>query len=240
MTQTTTHYDETENSNTLPKGDYSAKCSRWAWDTAKSGDPCLACQFTLTSGRPGWTLEGRLYFDMDETRADKFGRTAADRSLEALHAMGFEGDLGSLDGLDADPDCITRGEVTLVVDINEKGYNVVKFINAPRSTRELKVFAEPDQGTKQGFFAKMAARSKALAAKTNATGARPIGGASRATPAQASAANRAASQNARPVAQASAAKPAPSAAPPRGPGLGARTDERFRDETPVDDSDIPF
>lgn len=244
---TTTHYDETENSNTLPKGDYTAKCSRWAWDTTQNGDPCLACQFTLSSGKPGWTLEGRLYFDTE--REDKLGRTAADRSLEALHAMGFEGDLSSLDGLDADPDCLTRGEVTLVVDVNEKGYNVVKFINAPRSTRELKVFAEPDVNTKQGFFAKMAARSKALAAKSSATGARPLGASNhsntpRATPAQSSAAdraaNRAASQNARPVAQASAAKPAPSAAPPRGPGLGARTDERFRDETPVDDSDIPF
>lgn len=234
---TTTHYDETE-TNHLQAGTYSARCTAFAWDTTKNGDPCLACQFSLTSGKPGFVLEGRLYFDTE--KEDTKGRTAADRSLEALNAMGFEGDLSALDGLDADPECITKGSVDLVVEINERGYPVVKFINAPRSARDLRVFNAPDQGTKQGFFAKMAARSKALAAKTNATGARPIGGASRATPAQASAANRAASQNARPVAQASAAKPAPSAAPPRGPGLGARTDERFRDETPVDDSDIPF
>ena len=236
---TTTHYDETE-TNHLQAGTYSARCTAFAWDTTKTGDPCLACQFSLTSGKPGFVLDGRLYFDTE--KEDTKGRTAADRSLEALNAMGFEGDLSALDALDADPDCITKGSVDLVVEINERGYPVVKFINAPRSARDLRVFNAPDQGTKQGFFAKMAARSKALAAKTNATGARPIGGASRATPAQSGAADRAAdraaSQNARPVA---AAKPAPSAAPPRGPGLGARTDERFRDECrDSSDDDIPF
>lgn len=235
--ETTTHYDETsENPNALPKGDYSAKCTRWSWDTTRDGDPCLACQFTLTSRKPGWTLEGRLYFDTE--REDKLGRTAADRSLEALHAMGFEGDLTSLDGLDAEPGAITRGEVTLVVDINEKGYNVIKFINAPRGARELRVFAEPDNQTKGGFFAKMKARGAALAAKSAASGTRPMMAQSRDA-----AASRAASQNARPAPTqtAAAARPAvpqKQSAPARGPGLGA-PDERYRDETPTDD-DIPF
>lgn len=241
-TETTTHYDETsENPNVLPKGDYSAKCTRWSWDTTRDGDPCLACQFTLTSGKPGWTLEGRLYFDTE--REDKLGRTAADRSLEALHAMGFEGDLGSLDMLDADPDCIKAGTVDLVVEINEKGYPRVKFVNAPRSTRELRVFAEPDAGTKGGFFAKMKARGAALAAKAAATGTRPM--MAQGAQNRDAAASRAASQNARPAPTqtAAAARPAvpqKQSAPARGPGLGA-PDERFRDEyrTPEED-EIPF
>lgn len=234
---TTTHYDETETTTNLHAGTYGARCTAWSWDTTKNGDPCLALLFELTAGKPGYALDGRLYFDTD--KEDSKGRTAADRSLEALHAMGFEGDLGSLDMLDADPDCIKAGTVDLVVEINEKGYPRVKFVNAPRSARELRVFAEPDAQTKGGFFAKMRARGAALAAKTAATGTRPMMAQSRDA-----AASRAASQNTRPApAQAAAARPATpqkQSAPARGPGLGA-PDERFRDEYRAPEEDeIPF
>lgn len=240
---TTTHYDETETTTHLQAGTYSAKCTTWSWDTTKSGDPCLAMLFTLTNGKPGYALDGRLYFDTD--KEDSKGRTAADRSLEALRALGFEGDLSSLDYLDAAPDCLKAGTVDLVVEINEKGYPQVKFINAPRTGRDLRVFAEPDAGTKGGFFAKMKARAAQLGAKSAASGTRPMQSGGLTGAGGASAATRAASQNARPAQTHPVARPVQpqQAAPvaPRGPGFGApASDPRFRDECPVAEDDIPF
>ena len=118
-----THYDETpaENSNALPPGTYRARAQSWAWDTTKNGDPCIALMFELLDGKPGYQIDGRLY--LDESKPDAKGRTAHSRSMEALHAMGLQGDLtADLAGID-------QGEVNLVTDINEKGYACVKWMS---------------------------------------------------------------------------------------------------------------
>jgi hypothetical protein len=162
-----THYDETTpaSHDTLPPGTYTARAVSWAWDTDRDSNPCIKIMFALSDGRPGWQIDGTLY--LDESKADAKGRTALDRSMEALRAMGLTGDLtAELNGLDA-------GEVSLVTDINERGYARVKWINAPRSARELRTFAPPAAPELNGFLAKLNARSKALAARAQASGSRP-------------------------------------------------------------------
>lgn len=163
-----THYDDTTpaSHDTLPPGTYTARCVSAAWDTDREGNPCIALMFVLSDGRPGWQIDGKLY--LDESKQDAKGRTALDRSMEALRAMGLQGELtADLVGLD-------QGDVSLVTDINDKGYARVKFINAPRRERELRVFAPPAAPELNGFLAKINAKSRALQARAQASGAAPI------------------------------------------------------------------
>lgn len=183
-----THYDDTTpaSHDTLPPGTYTARCVSAAWDTDRDGNPCIALMFALSDGRPGWQIDGKLY--LDESKQDAKGRTALDRSMEALRAMGLQGELtAELVGLD-------QGDVSLVTDINDKGYARVKFINAPRRERELRVFAPPAAPELNGFLAKINAKSRALQARAQASGAAPI-----AAPRQSAAATQQAAQATRPV-----------------------------------------
>jgi len=238
-----THYDETpaENSNALPPGTYRAHAISWAWDTTKNGDPCIALMFELLDGKPGYQIDGRLY--LDESKPDAKGRTALSRSMEALHAMGLQGELtADLAGLD-------QGEVNLVTDINEKGYAVVKWVNAPRAPRELRTFAPPPAQTLTAFLNRVngglrAAEMAQRASGTLASGqsgqshqpARPAPSApaqARAATANASARNQpppAGGQNGQ---SARPAQPARNAPPPRmqGQSMG---------EFAGDENDIPF
>ena len=235
---TTTHYDETApaSHDTLPPGTYTARAISWAWDTDKSGDPCIKIMFALSDGRPGYQLDGTLY--LDESKPDAKGRTALDRSMEALRAMGLDGDLtAELDGID-------RGDVSLVTDINAKGYACVKWINAPRSARELRTFAPPQPQQLNSFLAKLNAKSRALSARAQASGTRPAAQPQQAQqPRQSAPAQRAANANARPMArpmaqpqhqqhQQRAQQPVQRQASPRMPPSGSQ-------EFGADD-DIPF
>lgn len=164
-----THYDETpaENSNALPPGTYRARAQSWAWDTTKNGDPCIAIMFELIEGKPGYQIDGRLY--LDESKPDAKGRTALSRSMEALHAMGLQGELtADLHGID-------QGEVMLVTDINEKGYAAVKWVNAPRSPRELRTFAPPPAQTLTAFLNRVNGGLRAAEMAQRASGTRPAG-----------------------------------------------------------------
>lgn len=202
--------DHTDHTGTLPEGTYRARAREWDWDTTKSGDMCLAVMFELIDGRPGYQLDGRLYFD--EAKPDAKGRTALSRSMEVLAAMGLQGD--DLSVIDANAGGLNGGEVNLVTFINEKGYPAIKFINTPRQQRDLRTFAPPAQNEKMAFFARMKARTESLTAKSAASGTAPLK--PRATaPTQ---------QNARSVQQ---------PAKTTGPGFGAS-------DFPSDDSDIPF
>lgn len=154
---------------TINAGTHTARAKRWAWDTTKDGAMCLALVFEITEGEAqGAQIDGRLYFDTE--RADTHGRTAADRSVEALRAMGLQGGLDTIDdgtgGLDA-------GTVSLVVETKENGYPAVKYVNAPRGGRDLRTFAPPAADTKRAFFAQMNARLKAADAGARAAGTRP-------------------------------------------------------------------
>ena len=120
---------------------------RWLWDTAPKGGVCLALILRLASTR-GEEIRGRLYFDTDQ--ADKNGRTTADRSMEALRAMGLTGDL---DTIDEDVGGLDQGDVEVVIKIKENGYPEAKFINAPRGGTTLKAFAPPPVDEKKAFFA---------------------------------------------------------------------------------------
>lgn len=205
--------------DTLSPGTYRARAVEWSWDTDRDGNPCIALMFELLDGRAGYRLEGRLF--LDESKADAKGRTALDRSMEALRAMGLEGDLAAeLVGLDA-------GEVSLVTDINDKGYARVKWINAPRGPRELRTFAPPAAPALSGFLAKLNSRSRALASKAQASGAHGVQSAQSTQSTQQSRqsppARQAApvSQGARPQAQAARPQPAPQRqAAPRLPPSG--------------------
>lgn len=212
---TTTHYEETETRTTLQPSTYTARAREWSWDTDRDGNPCLALMFEIEGGEhAGYQIEGRLF--LDETKADKNGRTALDRSMEALRAMGLKGDLvADLAGLDA-------GTVEIVTDINEKGYAKIKYINAPRAARELRTFAPPDAGSLGGFLAKINARSRAIAARVQASGTVQVSPQPQrpAAPAQ-----RAASANAAPRPQQTqqrAQQPAQRQAPPRMPPSGSQ------------------
>jgi hypothetical protein len=123
---------------------------------------CLALILRLTGGEE---VRGRLYFDTD--KADKNGRTTADRSLEALRAMGLVGDL---DAIDEDTGGLDQGDCEVVIEINENGYAQARFINAPRGGQTLKAFAPPPVDQKKAFFAQMKARALAAGAASRATG----------------------------------------------------------------------
>lgn len=131
-------------------GTYTARAARWAWDTDKSGTPCLSLIFRTADGAE---VDGKLYFDTD--RADTHGRTAADRSLEALRAMGLR---GGVEAIGDDTGGLDQGDVSLVVEMNAKGYPYAKYVNAPRGSRELRTFAPPSVDAKRAFFAQMNAR----------------------------------------------------------------------------------
>ena len=69
---------------TINRGTYTARATRWAWDTTQTEAVCLALMFRFTD-EPHAEIDGRLYFDTD--RPDDNGRTTADRSIEVLRAM---------------------------------------------------------------------------------------------------------------------------------------------------------
>lgn len=190
------------------------------WDKAQRGGLCLALKLRITTGpRAGECLTGRLYFDTD--RADDKGRTAADRSMEALDAMGCNGDLESI--VDGDgAGVLDQGDVEIVVGINAKGYPGAKFINPPSSGGgDVRAFDAPSEGDKRSFFAQMKARAQANGMRAKASGTAPA-------------------RQAAPV-----ARPAPAQRQPppatRGQGIG-------RPAAPIDESadnrdfsdDIPF
>lgn len=148
-------------------GTYRARAVEWSWDTAKSGDPCLSLIFGFTGEHEGFRLDGRMYFDTD--KPDAKGKTALDRSMEVLAAMGLQnGELSTeMPGID-------QGEVDLVCEINEKGYLAVKWINAPRSKRELRIFAAPEPPVLNSFLAKVNSRTRAMTASSRAAGTSPV------------------------------------------------------------------
>lgn len=146
---------------------HTARAVRWAWDTAKSGGLCLAFVLRVTEPdgpQDGKTLPGRLYFDTD--KADKSGRTAADRSMETLRAMGLQGEI---DAVDEDAGGLDRGDVQVVVKLNDKGYPEAQYINPPRTGHNLRLFEAPDASAKREFFAKL----KGEVPGANAPAARP-------------------------------------------------------------------
>lgn len=144
----------------LKPGTYPARTRLFAWDTDRNGEVCLNLLLTLVDCEAeGIEVEGKLYFDT--SRVDAKGRTAADRSLEVLHAMGLPG--GTLESIDLRPEDgggINNGLVSVVVEITDKGYPVAKYINAPGGGwGEVKVWAPPAPDAKAAFFAKMRALS---------------------------------------------------------------------------------
>jgi hypothetical protein len=148
-------------------GTYPARFARWHWDTSKKGDMCLAIMLRIAGGPfDGQSVRGTLYFDTDKT--DKNGRTAADRSMEALRSAGLVGELDSIDensgGLDA-------GEVSISVEVNDKGFSFAKYINAAST---FSAFAPPPPDAKAAFFAQMKARAQGTAQGQRATGAAPV------------------------------------------------------------------
>lgn len=154
----------------LKPGTYPARTRLFAWDTDRNGEVCLNLLLTLVDCEAeGIEVEGKLYFDT--SRVDAKGRTAADRSLEVLHAMGLPG--GTLESIDLRPEDgggINNGLVSVVVEITDKGYPVAKYINAPGGGRgEVKVWAPPAPDAKAAFFAKM----RALSGASGASAPRP-------------------------------------------------------------------
>lgn len=158
-------------------GTYTARFARWHWDTSKKGDMCLAAMLRITGGPfDGQQVRGTLYFDTD--KADKNGRTAADRSMEALRSAGLAGELDAIDentgGLDA-------GEVSISVEINDRGFAFAKYINAAST---FSAFAPPPPDAKAQFFAQMKARQQGTAQAQRATGAAPVHGQPQRAPVQ--------------------------------------------------------
>ena len=141
-------------------GTYPARPTLFAWDTDKNGEVCMPMMLELCDcDYAGIQVEGRLYFDTD--RVDSKGKTAADRSMETLRAIGLPG--GTLESIDEQG--IGNGLVSVVVDINAAGYPVAKFINPPGGGRNgVKVFEPPAPDAKAAFFAKMRALSGASSA----------------------------------------------------------------------------
>lgn len=151
------------NDTTIIPGTYTARAARWHWDTSKSGDVCLALMLRIEEGtHAGQSVRGTLYFDTE--RADAKGRTAADRSIEALRSMGLSGGIDTIDdgvgGLDA-------GQVSVVVEINDNGKAFAKYINALST---FSAFAPPPAQAKQAFFAQMNARLRAAEQGARASG----------------------------------------------------------------------
>ena len=151
-----------------------ARAVLWLWDTAPKGGVCLALILRLATGEE---IRGRLYFDTDQ--ADKNGRTTADRSMEALRAMGL---VGELDTIDEDVGGLDQGDVEVVIKIKDNGYPEAKFINAPRGGATLKAFAPPPVDAKKAFFAQMKARAQAVGASARVTGTAPTQAAARPAP----------------------------------------------------------
>lgn len=148
-------------------GTYPARFARWHWDTSKKGDMCLAAMLRVTGGPfDGQQVRGTLYFDTD--KADKNGRTAADRSMEALRSAGL---VGELDAIDENVGGLDAGEVSISVEVNEKGYAYAKYINAAST---FSAFAPPPPDAKAQFFAQMKARAQGTAQGHRATGAAPV------------------------------------------------------------------
>ena len=155
-------------SSDLAEGTYTARAIQWDWDEDKNGEPCIALMFELSSGKPGYRIDGRLY--LDESKPDKHGRTSLSRSMEALFAMGLQGQLpADLSTVD-----LTVGTVSLVIEINAKGYPQTRFINAPRSARELRIFAVPPAPKVNAMVAKINARVAAMTAGARASGTAPM------------------------------------------------------------------
>ena len=105
---------------TIEPGTYSARATAWAWDTTQNGKPFLTINFDVE----GATVRGRLYFDTDRT--DTNGRTGADRSMEALRAMGLRTNLRALV---TGAERIDVGRVQVKTENNAAGYPVVKYID---------------------------------------------------------------------------------------------------------------
>jgi hypothetical protein len=146
---------------------HTARAVRWAWDTAKSGGLCLAFVLRVTEPdgpQDGKTLPGRLYFDTNQP--DKSGRTAADRSMETLRAMGLQDEI---DAVDEDAGGLDRGDVQVVVKLNDKGYPEAKYINPPHTGHNLRLFEAPDASAKRDFFAKIKGEVPGAAAKATGT-----------------------------------------------------------------------
>ena len=152
---------------TINPGTYTARATRWAWDTTQTEAVCLALMFRFTD-EPHAEIDGRLYFDTD--RPDDNGRTAADRSIEVLRAMGLKGGLETI--TDEGGGGLDTGDVSLVIE-EKNGYPRVKYVNAPRRNRDLRTFAPPPADAKRAFFAQMNARLKVADAGARAAGARP-------------------------------------------------------------------
>ena len=157
---------QTRSHATVDPGTYTARFARWHWDTRKKGDMCLAAMLRIVGGPfDGRQVRGTLYFDTD--KADKNGRTAADRSMEALRSAGLAGDLDAIDentgGLDA-------GEVSISVEINDRGFAFAKYINAAST---FSAFQPPAPDAKAQFFAQMKAHQQGTAQAQRATGTQP-------------------------------------------------------------------
>jgi hypothetical protein len=220
----TTEYDQTNHEHDHSRGftegeKHPARVTGCLWDKAQSGGLCLALKFRITGGpREGEELRGRLYFDTE--RSDSKGRTAFDRSMEALDAMGCSGDLESI--VDGDgAGVLDRGDVEVVVGLDKNGYPGAKFINRPNSGGvQLKAFDAPTEQDKRSFFAQMKARAQAAGRSAKAAGTAPMQ--PRPAPAQ---------------------RPAPQAPQPtRGPGAPRSSAPAYdpTDGFAGDDSEIPF
>ena len=128
----------------MEAGTYTGRATRWAWDTTRDGSMCLRVAIQVA----GEIVRGTLYFDTD--REDTKGRTAADRSMEVLRAMGLRGGLDTI--TDEGGGGLDQGEVSVVVEIDRGGYCVAKYINAPQVVR---AFSAPSPDAKRAFFAQM-------------------------------------------------------------------------------------
>lgn len=157
------------NDTTIIPGYYTARATRWHWDTPKSGDGmCLAVMLRIEEGpHAGTDLRGTMYFDTE--RADpKTGKTAADRSIDALRCMGLVGGLESID--DNGGGGLSAGLASVKVEIGENGRPLAKYIN-PHTP--FTAYAPPGAQAKQAFFAQMNARLRAAEQGARAAGTAP-------------------------------------------------------------------
>lgn len=149
------HGNEIQDGTTHP-----ARLVAWEWDTTSDGDMYLAVIARIADGPfAGMDLRGRLYFQTD--RADKNGRTAADRSMETLRAAGLQ---GTLETVDATTGALDAGVLSVVVErkVGNDGNTYVnaKYLNPPRGA-SIKTFAPPTPDAKRAFFAQMKQREAA-------------------------------------------------------------------------------
>ena len=153
------------NTNTITPGTYTARATQWHWDTTKDGEMCLKLKFQ-TKSEPPHEVNGTLYFNTD--KADQKGRTAADRSMEALRSMGLRGDLDTVTAEGGGG--LSQGDVSIVVEINDRGFAFAKYINPVAS---FTPFAPPSQDAKRAFFAQMKARTAGATQAARAAGTTP-------------------------------------------------------------------